>query len=164
MNTNIDTDTTPDTYIEHRILVKVGDLGSSTPAAPTLIRIGSSLGAFVEAGVNTWLGGGLPPMSDNFLSDFTTRYMDPTEVYGRFRELAAEFPDLTTMITLPHKTNGYQRRAQALMAGLTIPALTAHSGNRAVAGRHPHVEGVGPRGRQRPHGRVRATRACRTRR
>ena len=59
-------------------------------------------------------------MSSNFLSNFTTRYLDPTELYGRFRELADEFPDLTTIIPLPYKTNGYQRRAQALMAGLTI--------------------------------------------
>ena len=126
MNVNIDPDTTPDTYIEHRILVKVGELGSATPPAPTKIRIGSSLGAFVEAPVNTWLGGGLPPMNEAYLSDFTTRYLDPTEVYGRFRELAAEFPDLTTIIPLPNKTNGYQRRAQALMAGLTNPAITGN--------------------------------------
>ena len=126
MNVNIDPDTTPDTYIEHRILVKVGEPNTSTPAAPTRIRIGSSLNASVEADVNTWLGGGLPPMSSNFLSNFTTRYMDPTEVYGRFRELAAEFPDLTTIIPLPNKTNGYQRRAQALMAGLTNPAFTGN--------------------------------------
>ncbi len=126
MNVNIDTDTTPDTYIEHRILVKVGELGSATPAAPTEIRIGSSLGAFVVAPVNTWLGGGLPPMKEGYLSDFTTRYLDPTELYGRFRELAAEFPDLTTIIPLPYKTNGYQRRAQALMAGMTNPALTGN--------------------------------------
>ena len=128
MNVNIDPDTTPDTYIEHRILVKVGRVNSSTPPTPTRIRIGSSLGAFVEADVNTWLGGGLPPMSSNFLSNFTTRYLDPTELYGRFRELAAEFPDLTTIIPLPHKTNGYQRRAQALMAGLTSPTFTGNLG------------------------------------
>jgi Zinc carboxypeptidase/Chitobiase/beta-hexosaminidase C-terminal domain len=126
MNVNIDPDTTPDTYIEHRILVKVGEANTSTPAAPTRIRIGSSLGAFVEADVNTWLGGGLPPMSSNYLSNFTTRYLDPTELYGRFRELAAEFPDLTTLIPLPYRTNGYQRRAQALMAGLTNPAFTGN--------------------------------------
>jgi hypothetical protein len=126
MNVNIDPDTTPDTYVEHRILVKVGEANTSAPATPTRIRIGSSLGAFVEADVNTWLGGGLPPMSSHFLSNFTTRYLDPTELYGRFRELAAEFPDLTTLIPLPNKTNGYQRRAQALMAGLTNPAFTGN--------------------------------------
>ena len=128
MNVNNDPDTTPDTYIEHRILVKVGELGSSTPAAPSRIRIGSSLGTFTEAGVNTWLGGGLPPMSSTFLKDFTTRYLDPTELYDRFRELAAEFPDLTTVIPLPYKTNGYQRKAQATMAGLTNPGNSPSGG------------------------------------
>ena len=128
MGINIDPDTTPDTYVEHRQLVRIGDPASTTPPSPTRIRIGSSLGAFVEAPVNTWLGGGLPPMSSTFLSDFTTRYLDPTEVYTRFRELAAEFPDLTTIVPLPHKTNGYQRRAQALMAGLTSPTFTGNLG------------------------------------
>jgi len=128
MSVNNDPDTTPDTYIEHRLLVRIGDPASSTPANPTMIRIGSSLGAFVEAPVNVWLGGGLPPMSETFLSNFTTRYMDPTEVYGRFRELADEFSDLTTLITLPHKTNGYQRKAQAIMAGLTNPGSAPSGG------------------------------------
>ena len=34
MNVNIDPDTTPDTYIEHRILVKVGEASTSTPDRP----------------------------------------------------------------------------------------------------------------------------------
>ena len=126
MNLNIDTDTTPDTYIEHRILVRIGDVGTTTPPQPTLIRIGSSSGASKEAPVQTWLGGGLPPMNETFLSDFTTRYMDPTEVYARFDELAAEFSNIAELITLPYKTNGYQRRAQALMAGLVSPTFTGN--------------------------------------
>ncbi|HEX5857662.1 MAG TPA: M14 family metallopeptidase [Microbacterium sp.] len=118
MNVNIDVDTTPDTYIEHRELVRIGDAGTSDPPAPTRIRIGSSTGATKEAPVNVWLGGGLPPIGDDgYLKDFTTRYMDPTEVYGRFKELAAEFPNIAELITLPNKTNGYQRRAQAFMSG-----------------------------------------------
>jgi hypothetical protein len=76
MNVNIDPDTTPDTYIEHRELVRIGDAGSTEPEAPTRIRIGSSTGASIEADVNVWLGGGLPPMRDGFLKDFTTRCMD----------------------------------------------------------------------------------------
>src|SRR5215213_7670487 len=119
MNVNIDPDTTPDTYIEHRELVRIGDAGTTSPAAPTMIRIGSSTGEFVEAPVNVWLGGGLPPMKGGFLTDFTTHYMDPTEVYQRLGELAAEFPDISELITLPYKTNGYQRRAQAMMNGTT---------------------------------------------
>ena len=43
--------------------------------------------------------------------------MDPTEIYAAFEELADEFPNLAELITLPNKTNGYQRRAQATMAG-----------------------------------------------
>jgi hypothetical protein len=117
MNVNIDPDTTPDTYIEHRELVRIADgLG-----APTMIRIGSSTGATKEAPVNVWLGGGLPPMSSTFLTDFTTGYMDPTEVYARFDELAAEFPNIAELIPLPYETNGYQRKAQATMAGTTLP-------------------------------------------
>ncbi len=128
MNVNIDPDTTPDTYIEHRELVRIGDSGTASPPQPTMIRIGSETGAFIEAPVQIWLGGGLPPMKKGFMSDFTTRYLDPTEVYTRFDELAAEFPNLAEMITLPNKTNGYQRRAQALMAGLTSPTFTGNLG------------------------------------
>jgi hypothetical protein len=117
MNVNIDPDTTPDTYIEHRELVRIGD----GVGAPTMIRIGSSTGATKEAPVNVWLGGGLPPMSSTFLRDFTTRYMDPTEVYARFDALAAEFPNIAELIPLPYETNGYQRKAQATMAGTTLP-------------------------------------------
>jgi Zinc carboxypeptidase/Chitobiase/beta-hexosaminidase C-terminal domain len=117
MNVNIDPDTTPDTYIEHRELVRIGDAGTFTPRRPDRIRIGSSTGATTEAEVETWLGGGLPPMGDRFMRDFTTRYMDPTEVYERFDALAAEFPNISQLIPLPNRTNGYQRRAQALMSG-----------------------------------------------
>jgi hypothetical protein len=123
MSVNIDPDTTPDTYIEHRQLVRIGAPGSADPPRPTRIRIGSSTGATREADVNVWLGGGLPPMG-NFLRDFTTRYMDPTEVYGKLGELAAEFPNLARLVELPYETNGYQRRAQATMAGANPPGNT----------------------------------------
>ena len=96
MNVNIDPDTTPDTYIEHRELVRIGEREQRDAAARRrAIRIGSSTGASIEADVNTWLGGGLPPMSSNFLSDFTTRYLDPTELYGSASASSrSEFPNL----------------------------------------------------------------------
>ena len=120
MNINIDPDTTPDTYIEHRILIRIGNIGEG-PAAPTKIRIGSSTGASLEGNVSTWLGSGVPPAVPGYLSDFTTRYMDPTEVRARFFELADEYSNLAELVTLPYKTNGYQRKAQANMAGTTLP-------------------------------------------
>jgi hypothetical protein len=134
MNLNIDPDTTPDTYIEHRELLRIGDAGTFTPRRPSRIRIGSSTGATIEADVTTWLGGGLPPMGDLFMRDFTTRYLDPTEVYDRFDELAAEFPNIAQLIPLPNRTNGYQRRAQALMEG-TTPSGDALPNNDGAAPR-----------------------------
>src|SRR5829696_7646139 len=128
MSVNIDPDTSPDTYIEHRELVRIGEAGSTSPGRPTMIRIGSSTGESVDAPVDIWLGGGLPPMSSTFLKDFTTRYMDPTEVYGRFADLAAEFPNIAELVPLPYKTNGYQRKAQANLSGTTAPGNTPSGG------------------------------------
>ena len=124
MNVNVDPDTEPNTYIEHRELIRIGDAGTFTPRRPSRIRVGSSTGATIEGDVSTWLGGGLPPIGDQFMRDFTTRYMDPTEVYQRFDELAAEYPNISQMIRLPNRTNGYQRRAQALMAGTFGPGAS----------------------------------------
>jgi hypothetical protein len=123
MNVNIDPDTTPDTYVEHRVLIRIGDEGRG-PAAPTRIRIGSSTGATLEGDVSVWLGGGLPPHASGYLSDFTTRYLDPTEVKERFEDLAAEFSNIAELVPLPNLTNGYQRKAQANMAGTTPPGNT----------------------------------------
>jgi hypothetical protein len=47
MDVNIDPDTTPDTYVEHRELVRI-----TQPVPPTRIRIGSSTDASIEADVN----------------------------------------------------------------------------------------------------------------
>ena len=123
MNVNIDPDTTPDTYIEHRILIRIGNIGEG-PAAPTKIRLGSSTGASLEGDVSTWLGSGVPPAVPGYLSDFTTRYMDPTEVRARIFELADEYSNIAELVKLPYKTNGYQRKAQANMAGSTTPGGT----------------------------------------
>ena len=121
MGVNIDPDTTPDTYIEHRELVRIGAAGSTEPARPTRIRIGSSTGAAIEADVNVWLGGGLPPMRAGFLKDFTTRYLDPTEVYAKLGDLAAEFPNISQLDhaaepdeRLPTQGAGDHERAPAL--------------------------------------------------
>ena len=124
MSTNVDPDTTPPTYVEHRELIRIGEPGTASPPRPSRVRVAASNGAVAEGDVQTWLGGGLPPMSSTFMKDFTTKYMDPTEVYARFEALAAEFPNISELVTLPYKTNGYQRRAQATMAGSTLSGNT----------------------------------------
>ena len=170
MNLNIDPDTTPDTYIEHRELVRIGDAGHvrRRRADPHPHRL--ELGRDDRGRREHWLGGGLPPMSNRFIRDFTTRYMDPTEVYGRFDALAAEFPNISQLIPLPNRTNGYQRRAQATMSGTRDPGAAPEHRPPGPAGGvargRAHVTRVGPRGRQRPHCRVhpsgpRRTRRCR---
>ncbi|MDI6695088.1 MAG: M14 family zinc carboxypeptidase [Anaerolineales bacterium] len=117
-------------YMYHRVLVRVGALGSTTPV-PATVRVGSSTGEFAEAPVNTWVGGGLPPLADGYLKGFFTHYMDPTEAVQRFESLAAEFPELSEIINLPYLTNGYRRKAMAVMAGTTgigsAPATAAQS-------------------------------------
>src|SRR4029453_15926891 len=93
----------------------------------------SSTGMTKEAPVDTWLGGGLPPMGTGFIRDFPTRYMDPPEALGRFAELQAEFPNISELIALPYKTNGYQRRAQATMAGTTAPGSSPPAAQQSQA-------------------------------
>ena len=129
MNLNIDQDTEPWTYIEHRELVRIGD----GVTAPTQIRIGSSTGASKEAPVNVWLGGGLPPMNSNFDTGHVARYMDPTEVRDRFLQLASDYSNIATIIPLPYKTNGYQRKAQYTLAPLaTSLSVAAAAGASAI--------------------------------
>ena len=77
MSTNVDQDTTPDTYIEHRELVRIGEPGTASPPRPRRVRVASSTGEVAEADVQTWLGGGLPPMNSTFLKDFTTSLHGP---------------------------------------------------------------------------------------
>ncbi len=83
-------------------------------AVPTEVTITSSQGGTLTAPVTKWLGEERKPPSPHYLSDFVDHYMDPTEVKQRFNDLADEFPELTEVIDLPHLTNGYRRKAQAL--------------------------------------------------
>ncbi len=118
MSAYVDGDPNPDTYLYHRILIRIGAPDTTTPPRPSRVRIASSTGAFEESDVETWVGGGLPPHATEFQIGFHNRYMDPTEIYERFEQLADEFggaDGIAELIELPNKTNGYQRRAQAVM-------------------------------------------------
>jgi hypothetical protein len=103
-------------YMYHRVLVRISAAGVNTPV-PAMVRIASSTGASEEASVNSWMGGSLPPLADNYQKGFFTHYMDPIEENARLNSLAAEFPDLAELIILPYKTNGYQRQSMAIMNG-----------------------------------------------
>ena len=116
MSINIDGDTTPDTYIEHRELVRIGEAGTTSRPQPTRIRVGSSTGASKEGAVEAWLAGGLPPMS---AISATSRRATWTRLRSRrgSRRWPTSSRTSAELVTLPNRTNGYQRRAQATMAG-----------------------------------------------
>ena len=116
--TNMSKYTDAGTYMYHTALVRVGALGTTTPV-PAMVRVASSVGGTAEGGVNTWMGGSLPPLAAGYLKGFFTHYMEPLENKARINALAAEFPDLAEIINLPYLTNGYQRKAMAIMAGTT---------------------------------------------
>ncbi len=131
MSAYVDPDPAQDTYLYHRILIRIGAPNTDTPPRPSRVRVASSSGAFEEHDVETWVGGGLPPHSDDFQIGFHNRYMDPTEIYERFEELAAEFGGsggIVDLIDLPYKTNGYQRKAMANMQGTTPIGNTPSGG------------------------------------
>jgi hypothetical protein len=140
MSPYVDPDPAQDTYLYHRILIRIGAPGNDTPPRPSRVRIASSTGAVEEADVETWIGGGLPPHADDFQIGFHDRYMDPTEVYQRFEQLAAEFGGtggIAELIDLPYKTNGYQRKAQVTMdppgARMVVDPPSAAAGTYTVA-------------------------------
>jgi hypothetical protein len=100
-------------YMYHRHLVPI------TGEDPVRVRVASDKGGIDEAPVTQWLGKQLPPHVPGFLTAFFDRYMDPTEVYGRFDQLATQFPDIAEMVPLPNMTNGYQRKAQTVLGNST---------------------------------------------
>lgn len=89
---------------------------SQVATRPDRIRITSPTGDVAIAKVNDWLP--LPdedPSESPYFTDFITSYMTPTELYDRIHQLADEFPNLAETVELPYETNGYRRKAQALL-------------------------------------------------
>lgn len=95
-------------YMYHRVLVKVND------PRPDAVTVSSSLGSKATAKVKDWL---YPTKADldrpGYKFGFYDGYRNPTQLYNRLEELAEKYPDLTEIIELPNKTNGYRRHAQA---------------------------------------------------
>lgn len=95
---------------------------------PAEVTITSSGGGSITVPVVEWLGDPRPEPSPHYATGFVDHYMDPTELYDRIEALADEFPGLAEIIELPHQTNGYRRKAQA-MIGATASAfyVTSHA-------------------------------------
>ena len=96
---------------------------------PAEVTITSSMGGVTTAPVVEWLGEPRKGEGPHVATGFVDHYMDPTEVYQRIEELAAEFPQLAEIVDLPYQTNGYRRHAQALIGTVTSNAfyVTSHA-------------------------------------
>jgi hypothetical protein len=90
---------------------------ASVATRPDTIRITSPTGDVATAKVADWLpieDEVDPFKGDGYQEGFITSYLTPNELYDRIFQLAEAYPDLAEIVELPHETNGYRRRAQAL--------------------------------------------------
>src|SRR4051794_10635579 len=133
-----DTDSSlnPVAYLYHSSLVRLGNVndGSTMPAK---VRIGSSDGSVDEIDVKPWVSkDGSNPYPQGFIKDFNTHYVDPQEGYTRISDLAKQYPNISSLIDLPNKTPGYQRKSQAIV-GTTTPytgSTTTDTRNNIIGG------------------------------
>src|SRR4051812_27915115 len=119
----IDTDPTPDEYMYHRQLIRLTGSYANLAAKDIQLRVATAATAGgAEASEETfpvteWLGKDLPPHVAGFRTEFFTHYQDPTETRADLDALAAKYPELVSVVNMPEKTSGYQRKSQAIMSG-----------------------------------------------
>ncbi|MFB9475862.1 M14 family zinc carboxypeptidase [Nonomuraea salmonea] len=83
---------------------------------PQKITVTSTGGGSADAHVREWPDGERPDKHDRgYQKDFITQYMPPAQLNERVKTLHRQFPKLTDLITLPYRTNGYRRHAQAVI-------------------------------------------------
>ncbi len=109
-------------YMFHRNLAKVA-------VRPSEIRVTSSTGGTATGYVSDWLEEPVVPMTDTpgYKYDFVDNYKTVEQLYGRFVEIADQYPRIAEIVELPYKTNGYQRQAQATIGGTGQAAVVVTS-------------------------------------
>ena len=113
-----DPDLSPDAYLYHGTKFRVGNVGDG--GMPAYVKISSSNGDVATLDAKKWVGNGGETSPSGFIQDFNTHYVTPRESYAKMRELASEFPNVSKLMNLPNKSEGYQRKAQAII-GLVTP-------------------------------------------
>ncbi|MBM7714908.1 hypothetical protein JOC94_001880 [Bacillus thermophilus] len=106
-------------YLYHYVLKDI-------EAVPEKVTITTQLGGKIETTLKEWIGDGTPS-EDEYFSDFVDHYMTPIEITERIEQLAKEFPELAEIVTLPNKTNGYRRKAQATIGSTVNSAFVLTS-------------------------------------
>ncbi|RIV41508.1 M14 family metallopeptidase [Micromonospora radicis] len=96
-------------YLYHRGAAQV-------TTRPDYVRITSPTGDVAVAKVQEWLPiSGDAPEGPGYQKDFVNSYLTPTELYDRIKALAAQYPKISEIVELPYQTNGYRRKAQAVL-------------------------------------------------
>ncbi|MDF5751544.1 M14 family zinc carboxypeptidase [Spongiactinospora sp. TRM90649] len=119
-------------------LVPYVDVGSylghqfSTPVPateqPQWVTVTSATGGKADAKVSEWPDGERPDRNrPGYQKDFITQYMPPAQLNQRVKDLHKRYPKLTDIITLPNRTNGYRRHAQAVIGTPPGAAIVATS-------------------------------------
>jgi hypothetical protein len=116
----LDTDVTPAAYLYHGSRFRIGNVGDG--GMPAYVRIAAPNGDVATLDAKKWLGNGGTTSPGGFIQDFNTHYVTPRESYAKMRELANEFTNITTLMNLPNKTNGYQRKAQTIIGQAAVYA------------------------------------------
>jgi hypothetical protein len=121
----IDTDPAVDQYMYHRQLIRLTGAYANLAAKDIQLRLATAATAGGAAAsvetypVTEWLGKDLPPHVAGFKTQFFTHYMDPTEARTDLDALAAQYPELMSVVNMPEKSSGYQRKSQAIMYATT---------------------------------------------
>ncbi|WP_143043967.1 M14 family zinc carboxypeptidase [Nonomuraea jiangxiensis] len=116
------------------------------------VTVTSAGGGKAEARVKEWPGGERPDHNGRgYEKDFITQYMPPAQLNERVRSLHKRFPKLTDIITLPNRTNGYRRHAQAVIGTPPAAAVVVTSdAYGSEGGNDLSVELVAPGAADRP--------------
>ncbi|WP_134765759.1 M14 family zinc carboxypeptidase [Nocardioides sp. 1609] len=109
-------------YLYHRgasnVMTDEKGGGGRLPVRPDQIRITSPSGDVAVAKVRDWLPTGSekdPFKGAGYQQDFVNSYLTPTDLYARIKQLADTYPDISELIALPNQTNGYRRKAMAML-------------------------------------------------
>lgn len=97
-------------YIRHQGLFQV----TARPDEVTVQRNGSN---WSRIEVEDWAEP-VAPRPGSYESGFNDGYVDTRQIDERIADLAAEFPEISELVTMPHQTDGYQRKAQ-IVVGFT---------------------------------------------
>ncbi|TDE39336.1 peptidase M14 [Nonomuraea mesophila] len=110
-------------YLGHQLSAPVPADGR-----PRWVTVTSAGGGKAEARVKEWPDGERPDRRGHgYQRDFVTQYMTPAQLDERVKSLHRRYPRLTEIITLPYRTNGYRRHAQALIGAPPAAAVVVTS-------------------------------------